>query len=153
MLEGDENAQNKAEVDWRDFIRILKHHGRKHDCHMVKVEPEGTTKECVSCGVELEKPLWVREHSCPACGFTLDRDFNASLNVLSRGLAKLGVGHSEATSSESQSDSDGRTRASLSLTPVETATTVDTTRVSASRVIESGSPALKEPTTRASRAG
>ena len=153
MLETDENAQNKAEVGWRDFIRILKHHGRKHGCHVVEVEPEGTTKECASCGVESEKPLWVREHSCPTCGFTLDRDFNASLNVLSRSLVKLGVGHSEATSSESQSDSDGRTRASLSLTPVETATTVDTTRVSASRVIESGSPALKEPATRASRAG
>ena len=172
MLEGDENAQNKAEVGWHNFIRILKHHGRKHGCHVVEVEPEGTTKECASCGVESEKPLWVREHSCPACGFTLDRDFNASLNVLSRGLAKLGVGHSEATSSESLCDSDGRTRASLSLTsperfafwcanesqsdsltPVETATTVDTTRVSASRVIESGSPALKEPATRASRAG
>ncbi|MFT4965059.1 MAG: putative transposase, partial [Halobacteriales archaeon] len=50
MLEGDENARTKAEVGWRDFIRILKHHGRKHGCHVVEVESAGTTKECASCG-------------------------------------------------------------------------------------------------------
>ena len=125
MLEGPQNARNKAEVGWRDFISILKHHGRKRGCHVVEVEPRGTTKECASCGVETEKPLWVREHSCPSCGFELDRDWNAALNVQSRGVAKLGVGHSEET-------------------PVETATAVDITSVSASRVVESGSPCLKE---------
>ncbi len=127
MLEAPSNARNKVEIGWRDFITLLEHHGKKNGCHIVEVEPAGTTKECALCGVSTWKPLWVREHSCPACGFELDRDFNASLNVLSRGLAKLGVVHSEETS-------------------VETATTVDTRNVSASRVVETGSPALKEAT-------
>ncbi len=126
MLESDGNARNKAEVGWRDFITVLTHHGRKNGCHVVEVEPRGTTKECAKCGVETEKPLWVREHSCPSCGFEVDRDWNAALNVKSRGLDKLGVVHSEATS-------------------VETATAVDTLSVSASRVVEAGSPCLKEP--------
>jgi putative transposase len=134
MLESPENARNKAEVGWRDFITILEHHGEKNGCHVEEVEPRGTTKECSSCGVSTEKPLWVREHSCPSCGFELDRDWNASLNVLSRGLDKLGVVHSEDT-------------------PVETATTVDAFSVSASRVVETGSPCLKEPPTAASRQG
>ncbi|KTG11364.1 transposase [Haloprofundus marisrubri] len=134
MLETSENARNKAEVGWRDFITILKHHGEKNGCHVVEVEPRGTTKECASCSVETRKPLWVRKHSCPACGFELDRDWNASLNVLSRGLDKLGVVHSEDT-------------------PVETATAGDTFSVSASRVVETGSSALKEPAKQASRAG
>ena len=121
MLEDSGNARNKAEVGWRDFITILKHHGRKRGCHVVDVRPEGTTKECSECGVETWKPLWVREHSCPACGFELDRDFNAALNVQQRGLSKLGVVHSE-------------------LTPAETAAAVDTVTVPASRVVESGSP-------------
>ncbi len=125
MLESQQNARNKAEVGWRDFISILEHHGEKNGCHIVQVPPEGTTKECARCGVESKKPLWVREHSCPSCGFTLDRDFNASLNVLSRGLDELGVVHSEVT-------------------PVETAAAVDTLEVSASRVVETGSPCLKE---------
>jgi putative transposase len=127
MLESPQNARNKAEVGWRDFITLLKHHGDKHGCHVVEVGPRGTTKECAACGVETRKPLWVREHSCPACGFELDRDWNASLNVQLRGLSKLGVVHSEST-------------------PVETATAVDTRSVSASRVVETGSPALKEAT-------
>jgi len=45
-----------------------------------------TTKACASCGVKTDKPLWVREHSCPSCGFEADRDANAAWNILSRGL-------------------------------------------------------------------
>lgn len=127
MLKTPQNARNKAEVGWRDFIIILEHHGDKNGCHVVEVDPRGTTKECASCGVSMRKPIWVREHSCPSCGFELERDFNASLNVLSRGLEKLGVVHSEGT-------------------PVETAVTMDTRSVSANRVVETGSPALKEAT-------
>ncbi len=134
MLEASGNARNKAEVGWRNFSTILKHHGRKNECHVIEVEPSGTTKECASCGVETEKPLWVREHSCPSCGFELERDWNAALNIQSRGLENLGVVHSEAT-------------------PVETATAVDTSEVSARRVVEAGSPALKESPKATSRAG
>ena len=105
----------------------------------VAVTPRGTTKECAACGVSTNKPLWVREHACPACGFEADRDANAVVrlrltgskiardfatawNILSRGLQDGGVGHSEAT-------------------PVETTLAVETP-VSAKRVVESGSPAL-----------
>jgi putative transposase len=94
MLEGPQRARNKAEVGWRDFITILKHHGDKHGCHVVEVEPDGTTKECAECGVKTAKPLLVREHSCPSCGFELDRDWNAAFNVHRRGLDRLGVVHS-----------------------------------------------------------
>ncbi|UTF54781.1 RNA-guided endonuclease InsQ/TnpB family protein [Natronosalvus rutilus] len=134
MLEADGNARNKAEVGWSDFRAILEHHCDKHGTHYVEVNPRGTTKECASCGVETEKPVWVRAHSCPSCGFELDRDWNAALNVKSRGLEKLGVVHSKAT-------------------PVETATAVDSVSVSASRVVETGSPCLKEPPKAASRQG
>jgi putative transposase len=130
ILESPENTRNKAEVGWRDFITVLEHHGEKNACHVVQVNPRGTTKECASCGVSTDKSLWIREHSCPSCGFETDRNWNAALNVLSRRLAKLGVVHSEAT-------------------PAETATAVSTDGgssvvVDASRVVETGSPALKE---------
>ncbi|GAB7090557.1 hypothetical protein JCM18237_08280 [Halorubrum luteum] len=99
------------------------HKCKREGTHFVEVEPEGTTKECAQCGVETDKPLWVREHFCPACGFEADRDVNAAWNVLSRGLSKLGVGHSEET-------------------PVETVTATDADaihEVSARHVIETGS--------------
>ncbi|QSG10253.1 Dipeptidyl aminopeptidase/acylaminoacyl-peptidase [Halapricum desulfuricans] len=41
-----------------------------YGCHVVQVEPEGTTKECARCGVATAKPIWVRDHSCPRAGFS-----------------------------------------------------------------------------------
>lgn len=133
MLEKDGNARNKHEVGWNDLVTIFEHHGEKNGCHVVLVDPNGTTKQCSSCGVEVEKPLWVRTHECPTCGLEADRDLNAASNVLERGLEKLGVVHSEGT-------------------PVETGTSVSTdggctaAAVDASRVTEAGSRALKEAT-------
>ena len=56
----------------------------------VKLKPEGMIKECAVCGVETAKSIWVREHSCPACGHTEDRDLNAAENILNRGLKQKG---------------------------------------------------------------
>jgi len=123
MLQADGDARNKQDAAWRQFITLLEYKGDLYGTHVVQVEPEGTTKECASCGVESAKPIWVREHSCPSCGFETDRDANAAMNVLQRGFSELGLGWPEST-------------------PVETVTATDTTdfqSVSASRVIETGS--------------
>ena len=112
MMQQDENARNIAAMSWYQTIKAFERHGEKNGCHVVLVPPEGTTKRCARCGVETEKPLWVREHSCPACGFTVDRDYNSSLEVQQLGLDDLGVeydaddvglGQSESTSVETES--------------------------------------------------
>ena len=126
MMENPSNSRNTASAAWRTFLSLLEYKCEREGTHFVAVNPRGTTKECASCGVSTDKPLWVREHSCPACGFEADRDANAAWNILSRGLQDVGVGHSEST-------------------PVETALPVDTP-VSAKRVVEAGSPTLKERT-------
>ncbi|RLM32822.1 RNA-guided endonuclease TnpB family protein [Haloarcula sp. Atlit-120R] len=120
MLQSDGNAKNKQDVAWRQFITLLEYKGELYGTYIVQVEARGTTKECASCSVETKKPLWVREHSCPACGFQCDRDANASLNILQRGFTELGLGWPEST-------------------PVETALPTDTHSVSAKRVVETGS--------------
>jgi putative transposase len=120
MLEQSHNARNKQDAAWRRFITLLEYKADLHGTHVEKVKPEGTTKECAVCGVETAKPIWVREHSCPSCGFETDRDANAAMNVLQRGFEELGLGWPEST-------------------PVETALPTDTTSVSAKRVIEAGS--------------
>ena len=134
MLESPGNSRNTASAAWNIFTNLLEYKCKREGTHFVEVDPEDTTKECASCGVKTDKPLWVREHSCPACGFEADRDANAAWNILLRGLAKLGVGHSEGT-------------------PVETALPTGTAVVPAKRVVEPGSPCLKEPPTAASRQG
>ena len=97
MLGGSLNARNMQDCSWSRFVSMLEYKGELYGCRIVKVNPRGTTKECNECGVETEKPLWVREHSCPSCGFELDRDWNAALNVVQRGLDKVGVGDAEDT--------------------------------------------------------
>ncbi|OYR65657.1 RNA-guided endonuclease InsQ/TnpB family protein [Halorubrum ezzemoulense] len=126
LVELPRNSRNRAGVAWGTFLGMLEYKCEREGTHFVAVNPRGTTKECASCGVKTEKPLWMREHSCPACGFEADRDANAAWNILSRGLEEVGVGYSEST-------------------PVETALPVDTP-VSAKRVVETGSPTLKERT-------
>ncbi|ELZ22983.1 transposase, IS605 OrfB family protein [Natrinema limicola JCM 13563] len=118
MLQGNGNARNKQDAAWRQFITLLEYKGDLYGTYAVQVEAAGTTKECAKCGVETAKPIWVREHSCPSCGFETGRDANAAMNVLQRGFSELGLGWPEDT-------------------PVETALPTDTAgfqRVSAKRV-------------------
>ena len=136
MMESPSNSRNTASAAWRTFLSLLEYKCGREGTHFVAVDPARTTKECASCGVSTDKPLWVREHACLACGFEADRDWNAAWNILSRGLEDVGVGHSERT-------------------PVETALPTGTTSVPAKRAVEAGSPALEERAAqrRASRVG
>ncbi|TYT61753.1 RNA-guided endonuclease InsQ/TnpB family protein [Natrialba swarupiae] len=127
LVQLDGNSRNRAGAAWGTFLRMLEYKCEREGTHFVAVDPAGTTKECAACGVSSEKPLWVREHSCPSCGFTADRDWNAAWNILSRGIKQVGAGRSEST-------------------PVETALPTGTTSVPAKRVLEAGSPTLKERT-------
>ena len=121
MLETSQNVKNKQDAAWSRFLDLLEYKAALHGTHVVRVEPAGTTKECSECGVETSKPLWIREHSCPACGHTEDRDLNAAKNILFRGRSQIGAGRSEST-------------------PVQTALPTGTLSVPAKRVVEAGSP-------------
>ena len=126
MMQLPSNSQNRASASWRTFVDFLVYKCERAGTHFVKVEPKGTTQACAECGVEVEKGLWVRGHSCPTCGFETDRDENAVYNVLQRGLQELGLGHVDVTPAE---------------TALPTSTTGDSsTVVDAKCVVETGSP-------------
>ena len=142
MLQADENARTKHDAAWRQFITLLEYKGNLYGTHVVQVEARGTTKECAKCGVETEKPLWVRKHSCPSCGFETDRDANASINILKRGFAELGMGWPEDTPVETVTvprNSKSFWCANESKTLVNATDTTDFRTVSASHVVETGS--------------
>jgi putative transposase len=124
MMETSSNSRNTAFAAWRTFFSLLEYRCAREGTQFVAVDPRVTMKECESCGVSAEKPLWVREHSRPARGFEADRDANAAWNICFCGLQDVGVKHSERT-------------------PGETALPVETS-VSAKRAVESGSPTLKK---------
>ncbi|ESS12970.1 MAG: transposase, IS605 OrfB family, central region [uncultured archaeon A07HR60] len=83
-LESSGNSQNTASAAWGIFTGMLEYKCKREGTHFVEVDPAGTTKECASCGVATDKPLWVREHSCPACGFEMDRDARSHNYSVSR---------------------------------------------------------------------
>jgi len=123
LFEKPRNSRNVAHAAWRTFTAMLAYKAESAGTHFVKVNPRGTTKECSQCGVSSEKSLWVREHSCPSCGFECDRDLNAAYNILQRAFSDVGQGLPEST-------------------PAETGAAVDATVASASLVVETGSPVL-----------
>ena len=54
---------------------------------VVEVDPRGTSQMCSGCGRIVAKDLSVRVHDCPHCGLVMDRDLNASRNILAAGRA------------------------------------------------------------------
>jgi putative transposase len=144
MLEQDSNGRNIASMSWSKTLKTFEHHGDKNGCHVVTVPPEGTTKRCAHCDVESDKALWVREHSCPSCGFEADRDENASYNVQKLGLEELGVDYKvDAVVGLGEAES----------TPAETALSMGADEsddllfrlVPAKRVVETGSHGSPDP--------
>ncbi|MFN7511523.1 zinc ribbon domain-containing protein, partial [Microcystis sp.] len=46
-------------------------------------------QNCSNCGETVKKSLSTRTHQCK-CGCVLDRDENAAINILKRGLSTVG---------------------------------------------------------------
>ncbi|MDY7003156.1 MAG: zinc ribbon domain-containing protein [Cyanobacteriota bacterium] len=46
---------------------------------------------CSNCGQKVPKNLSVRTHCCPKCQVVLDRDENAAINILNKGLNEVGI--------------------------------------------------------------
>ena len=80
-----------ADVAWNQFVQITSYKAAGAGRSVVLVDPKNTTQMCSGCGEIVPKDLSVRKHECPYCGLKLGRDQNAALNILSRGLARLGL--------------------------------------------------------------
>ncbi|GFZ90998.1 zinc ribbon domain-containing protein [Okeania sp. KiyG1] len=46
---------------------------------------------CSNCGHKVPLTLSVRTHSCQKCGTVLNRDENAAINILNKGLNEVGI--------------------------------------------------------------
>lgn len=78
---------------WRTFKAMLDYKAKL----VMEVEPAYTSVDCSRCGNPVPKSLAVRTHRCDKCGLIIDRDYNASLNILQRGLLYLPQGLREVT--------------------------------------------------------
>ena len=75
-------AKSISDASWGTFIRMIAYKEAESGGQLVKVNPNGTTQLCSRCGLKVEKNLSDRIHECPFCGLVLDRDLNASRNIL-----------------------------------------------------------------------
>ena len=71
---------------WRGFTTVLSGKAAEAGRTIIRVDPAYTSKTCFRCEHVQHTPLKERVFSCLRCGFTLDRDWNAALNIELRGL-------------------------------------------------------------------
>ncbi len=89
MLGNRQLARSIQEQTWGKFTVLLNEKAESAGVTVVAVNPEGTSQECSSCGAEVKKELSIRVHRCD-CGLVLDRDVNAAINILHRGISIAG---------------------------------------------------------------
>ncbi len=91
MLHNHCLAKSIADAAWYQLVQFVSYKAEYAGRSVVLVDPRNTSKRCSRCGSLVDKSLSERIHSCPVCGLVLDRDLNASINILSLGLQAVGV--------------------------------------------------------------
>jgi putative transposase len=82
-------AKSINDAGWYQFRKWLEYFGVKFGRVTVAVNPAYTSQECSKCGNQVKKSLSMRTHACK-CGFVLDRDWNAAINILNLALSTTG---------------------------------------------------------------
>jgi putative transposase len=82
-------AKSINDASWYQFRKWLEHFGVKFGKITIAVNPAYTSQECSSYGAVVKKSLSMRTHVCQ-CGFVLDRDWNAAINILKLALSTTG---------------------------------------------------------------
>lgn len=89
MLRNHKLARSIASVSWSKFFEMLQYKATWYGNEVIKVPTMyPSSQTCSECGYQnpLARNLSVRNWVCPKCHTKHDRDYNASINILRRGL-------------------------------------------------------------------
>lgn len=88
MMKNHSLARNILDSSWGVFTNML-----NYKCTKIEVPAFNTSINCSKCGTKIRKTLAIRIHNCNVCNLVLDRDHNAAINILKKGLeiTKLGL--------------------------------------------------------------
>lgn len=79
-----------SDLSFKTFLGILEHQAKKHKTEIIYIPRFfPSTKTCSCCGSIQKLELTDREWKCIKCNTVHDRDFNASINILNKGLETL----------------------------------------------------------------
>ena len=90
MVRNGKLARSIREQQWGRFVDQLSYKAESAGGDLVRIDPKRTSMTCSSCGHVQSMPLCVREYRSEVCGLETDRDVNAAVNILSRGIAAAG---------------------------------------------------------------
>ncbi len=98
MVRNRHLAKSISESSWGNFAQMLQYKAESAGCVAVGVNPQNTSKTCSECGNVQEMPLSERTFNCGKCGLNIDRDLNASKNILKRATSGQGGSHASGDS-------------------------------------------------------
>ncbi|MEP6774969.1 MAG: transposase [Chloroflexota bacterium] len=88
-------AKSISDAAWSGFGQLISMKAEWAARKYVAVNPAYTSQTCSGCGHRLatDKRLSLseREFDCPCCALHIDRDLNASVNILALGLQRIGT--------------------------------------------------------------
>ena len=93
MIKNSKLARSISDVGWYEFNRMLEYKSLWHAKHFIKIDRWfASSKLCSNCGnIKKDLTLKDRVYHCDCCGISIDRDYNASKNILAEGLNVLAL--------------------------------------------------------------
>jgi len=89
MLEQKKYSKSISDASWAQLLNRLSYKAEEAGKTVVAVDPRNTSQMCSQCGALVKKDITVRIHHCPHCGLKIDRDLNASYNILRLGMQSV----------------------------------------------------------------
>ena len=99
MVKNRKLAKAISDVSWSSFIEKLSYKVAENQGCLIKIDTYyPSSKTCSNCGCVKETlSLSERTYNCNECGFTIDRDLNASINILNVGLKTVATATTAGT--------------------------------------------------------